>query len=76
MDRVENLHNSRDFPGAESPSDTMTTKNTKVPCVIEKNIEKNFTTFRHYIEKCVKVTDLIVYYELFTTGNSGYFCKY
>ena len=35
----------------------------------EETIERNFKTFRSYIETCVKVTDLIVFYDLFTAGK-------
>ena len=38
--------------------------------VSDELIERNFKTFRSYIETCVKVTDLIVFYDLFTTGRS------
>ena len=46
-------------------------KNPKEDNVIsDEVIERNFKTFRSYIETCVKVTDLIVFYDLFTTGRS------
>ena len=35
----------------------------------EESVERNFKTFRPYIETCVKVTDLIVFYDLFTSGK-------
>ena len=35
----------------------------------EESVERNFKTFRSYIETCVKVTDLIVFYDLFTSGK-------
>ena len=47
-------------------------KNPKKDNVIsDEVIERNFKTFRSYIETCVKVTDLIAFYDLFTTGRSG-----
>ena len=54
-------------------SNTMPTgdKNLKEDNVIsDEVIERNFKTFRSYIETCVKVTDLIAFYDLFTTGRS------
>ena len=38
----------------------------------EESVERNFKTFRPYIETCVKVTDLIVFYDLFTSGEKAY----
>ena len=40
--------------------------------VSDELIERNFKTFRSYIETCVKVTDLIVFYDLFTTGRLSF----
>ena len=37
--------------------------------ITEDKIGSNFSAFRPYIVSCVKVTDLIVYYDYFTDGK-------
>ena len=39
----------------------------------EKTFEENFETFRQYIESCVEVKDLIVYFKLYTMGKYVFF---
>ena len=51
-----------------SGTDTTTEDGDSFVCD-EETIEQNFKTHRSYIETCVKVTDLIVFYDLFTTGK-------
>ena len=41
----------------------------KSDLITEETIKSNFCAFRPYIISCVKVTDLIVYYEYFSDGK-------
>lgn len=35
----------------------------------EEEIESNFTSYRPYIESCIKLLDLIVFFNMFTPGT-------
>lgn len=43
--------------------------------VTEEEIESNFTSYRPYIESCIKLLDLIVYFNMFTSGQVKMFYK-
>lgn len=60
MNRSNDINNSRTV----SHSDMI--NNEDVSLISEENIERNLKTFWTYIKMCVKVTDLIVFYDLFT----------
>ena len=40
----------------------------EVDDVTEEEIESNFTSYRPYIESCIKLLDLIVFFNMFTPG--------
>lgn len=48
----------------------MEENSAEVEDVTEEEIESNFTSYRPYIESCIKLLDLIVFVNLFTPGIS------